>query len=168
MWIISDYYLWWLAGICLTVCWDQWMKSDWPSTTATVVDIRQHAQKFYEGQEDDEPIPMDEKPVYFFSGKPKPTHVKTTIFLEYEFNIDKKIYRTKKKIEYKKSDYFMGRIFDPEPMKPPKPGEEMTVFYNPSKPADNLIEKPSSYSILFFGLAGFISLFLAIFLQGPF
>ncbi len=144
------------------------MKSDWPEAKATVVDLRRHTQKFYEGQDDDVPIPMDEKPVYFLTGKPKPTHVKSTAFLEYEFTTGKKVYKIKKKIEHKKSDCLMGRLFDPKPLTLPNPGEEMIVFYNPSNPEDNLLEKPSGYSALAFGGLGMLFLMLGLFLQGPF
>lgn len=168
MWIITDYYWWWLAGICLILCWDLWMKSGWPGNRATVVSLRRHAQKFHEGQEDDHPIPMDEQPTYLLTGKPKPTHVKTTLFLEYEFTVKKKVYRTKKKIENKRSDYLMGRLFDPEPFIPPDPGKKIMIFYNPSSPEDNLFKKPSGYSAAAFALAGLVFLILGLFRQGPF
>ena len=168
MWILTDYYWWWLAGFCLILGWDQWVKSDWPAARATVLARRRHAQKFYEGQEDDSPIPMDAKPTYMISGKPKPTHVKTRIDLEYEFTVGKKVHRIKTRIENKRSDYFMGRLFDPEPVVPPDIGEKMTVYYNPANPEETLFKKPSGYTAAVFAGAGLLFLVLGLFGQGPF
>ncbi len=167
VWIITDYYWWWLAALSLFLGWDLYRKSGWPSATGVILQKSQDDQKYLRGDEDDPWIPMNETPTRLFSKKPRKTYIKSTIKVEYEFSVGSKTYQAKKVFENIKSDRFFEQLFDPKEVRLPGEGQKVRVYYNPKNPQENSLQGTSFFSALVCVGLGVVFLALGLIFQGP-
>lgn len=165
LWIVTDYYWLWLSVLFLCLGWDSYLKGSWPSVWATVLKKKKYDQKYQVGDDDDYRIPMDKKPVSFFSGNPKETYIKSSITVEYEFLIKKKKYQTKKVFENVKSENFFEQLFAEKEVQLPGIGGKLKIYYNPKNPKDNILERTSFFGMSSLFFLGFLFLVLAYFFQ---